>query len=295
MAGWENDRVMLPSQAHPRFIMKFFYLKQMRKRFLATFVISLAFSLASTAAEIRIAGTGNALGAMKQIANAYNKSHPHAKAIVLESIGSSGAIKGVARGAIEVGLSSKTLTENEKQLGLRIIEYARTPTVFAVRPENSKTGITVDEILSIYSGKLTRWPDGTLIRPILRQPGEHNTEQILKLSSDMAAALHLAENRPGTPFAVTDQEAAGKMENIPGSIGVTTLGLILSEKRSLRPLILNGVSPTPENAHAGRYLMVKHFYLVLSKTPSPETMAFVKFLRSPSGQTILKRTGHTLP
>ncbi len=286
---------MSAHQTRQRFIMECFSFKQMRKLFFAILVISLVFPLASGAAEVRIAGTGNALGAMKQIASAYNKSHPRAKAIVFESIGSPGAIKAIAKGAIEIGLSSRTLTDHEKQLGLRTIEYARTPTVFAVRPENKKTAITVNEIISIYSGKLTRWPDGTLIRPILRQPGEHNTAQILKLSPDMGAALNLAENRPGTPFAVTDQEAASKMENIPGSIGVTTLGLILSEKRSLRPLILNGVSPTPENAHAGRYLMVKHFYLVLPKSPSSESMAFVKFLRSPSGQTILKRTGHTLP
>jgi phosphate transport system substrate-binding protein len=267
----------------------------MRKLFFAAFAISLGFPLCSGAGEIRIAGTGSALGTMKLIANAYNQSHPQAKAHVLESVGSSGGIRAVAKGSIEIGLSSRELTEEEARQELRSIEYARSPTVFAVRTKNKVTAITVKEVLAIYSGKLTHWPDGTLIRPVLRQPGEDNTKQILTLSPEMASSLSLAEKRQGLPFAVTDQDTADKIESIPGSIGVTTLGIILSENRTLRPLILDGVRPTPENANTGRYPMVKRLYLVLPKNPSPETTLFVNFLNSKNGRDILKRTGHTIP
>lgn len=247
------------------------------------------------AEDIRLGGTGNALGTMKLIANAYNAAHPQNKAIVLESLGSKGGIRAVSRKAIEVGLSSQPLTEEEKALGLTATQYAQSPTVFAVRVQSGTNAITLNEIQAIYKGKLTHWPDGTLIRPLLRQRGEDNNLQIMKLSPEMEPALAIAQTRPGMPFAVTDQEAASKMESIPGSIGVSTLALIISEKRALRPLILDGVKPTPEKARAGQYPMLKLFYYVLPDKPSSATLHFIDFLHSASGQAILKRNGHTLP
>jgi len=257
--------------------------------------VALAFPVASTADEIRIAGTGNALGTMKLIAKAYNKTYPQNKAVVLESLGSSGGIRAVTKGGVEIGLSSRPLTEKEKQLGLTATEYAQSPTVFAVRMQSKTTAITVNDILAIYSGKFTHWLDGTLVRPVLRQPGEDNNIQIMKLSPEMESSLKRADARPGMPFAITDQDAANKMESIPGSIGVSTLSLIISEKRALRPLILNGVTPTPENARTGRYPMMKPYYFVLPKNPSPAAMQFIDFLHSASGRSLLKRNGHTLP
>ena len=94
---------------------------------------------------------------------------------------------------------------------------------------------------------------------------------------------------------VTDQDAASKMEAIPGSIGVSTLSQILSEKRNLRPLSLEGVAPTLENLRSGRYPMVKHFYYVLSPSPAPATLDFIGFLHSKKGLAILKQNGHLLP
>ena len=110
----------------------------------------------------------------------------------------------------------------------------------------------------------------------------------------MKAALLFLDKRSGMPYAVTDQEAASKMESIPGSIGVSTLPLILSEKRNLRPLTLDGVPPTPENMRSGRYPMVKHFYYVLPKRSSTAARDFIDFLHSEKARAILKRNGHIM-
>ena len=257
-------------------------------------ILALALPFPTLAAEIHIGGTGNALGTMKLLARAYNKTHTDNKIVVLESLGSTGGIRAVSNGAIQIGLSARPLKEEQAKLGLRAIEYARAPTVFAVNFKNKRTNITVKEILAIYRGQLTHWEDGTLIRPILRQPGEDNTKQVIQLDPDMKQALQQAEKRPGLPFAVTDQDTANKMERIPGSIGVTTLPLILSEKRALHALALDGIPPTPENIAAGRYPMLKHFYYVLPKQASPATMHFIHFLKSHPGQRILRQNGHTL-
>ncbi len=265
-------------------------------RFLLAASIAAAFlPLVARAGEIRVGGTGNALGTMRQLGEAFGRLHPQARPTVLDSIGSSGAIKAVTKKAIEIGLSSRPLTDDEARSGLVVVEYARSPTVFAVPETSTLTAITVRQVADIYSGKTLAWPDGTPVRPVMRQPGDDNTRQIRQLSNELEKALAIAELRPGLAFASTDQDAADKMESTPGSMGVTTLALIRSENRRLRPLVLEGVQPTPENAHAGRYPLVKRFYFVLTKDPAPAARDFLHFVQSADGRKILEQNGHTLP
>lgn len=258
-------------------------------------MIGVSIPVTVLAGEIRIGGTGNALGTIRLLGEAYSKSHPDSKVTVLPSIGTSGAIKAAAKGSIEIGLSSRTLTNEEIRTGLTTIEYAASPTVFAVQAKNKTTSLSLTQIADIFSGKITTWPDGTAIRPVLRQPGDDNTRQIKGLSADIEKSLAIAEQRPGTAFAVTDQEAAEKIETIQGGLGVTTVALILSERRDLRALAINNVEPTAQNAISGRYPMLKRFYFVLPKEIPSATQRFVEFVKSSQGRKILEQYGHAIP
>lgn len=250
---------------------------------------------AAAATEIKIGGTGNALGTMQLLGDAYSRKYPDVKVTVLRSLGSSGALLAVPQRVIDIGLSSRTLTEEERSKDLTATEYARTPTVLAVAPKNKATGLTHAQLANLYTGQLAQWPDGITIRPVLRQPGDDNTRQLRALSPAMEQALVVAEKRPGLPYAMTDQEAADKIESVPGAIGVSTLALILSERRQMRSLTLDGVEPTVQNGASGRYPMVKHFFFITQSVPSPAVQQFISFVRSPTGRDILTQTGHWLP
>ena len=249
----------------------------------------------ATAEEIRIGGTGNALGTMRLLGEAYSNKYPGMKVTVLSSLGTSGAIKAVPRGALDIGLTSRALSAEEMASGVRVTEYARSATVLAVSTKAKVTGVTREQLVDLYTGKLAAWPDGTTIRPILRQPGDDNTKQIKSLSPAIEKALKDAEQRPGVAFAVTDQEAADKIESIPGAIGVTTIALIKSESRPLRPLMLDGVEPTITNAIAGTYPIIKDFFLITQPAPSAAVQRFIAFVKSPDGTGILMQNGHWVP
>jgi len=171
---------------------------------------------AAMAQEIKIGGTGNAPGTMRLLGEAFSKHYPDMKVTVLSSLGSSGAIKAVPTGAIDIGLTSRALSDEERATGSVATEYARCPTVLAVSTKSSVTAITREQIADIYTGKLATWPDGTPIRPVLRQPGDDNTKQLKSLSSAIEEAVGVAEKREGLAFAVIDQEAADKIETISG-------------------------------------------------------------------------------
>lgn len=247
------------------------------------------------AAEIKIGGTGNALGTLRLLGDAFNRKYPDVKVSVLRSIGSSGALLAVPRGAIDIGLTSRELTDEERSRGIIATEYARTSTVIAVSTKTRATTLSREQLADIYTGKLSQWQDGTTIRPILRQPGDDNTKQLISLSPAIERALAVAEKRPGIPFATTDQETADKIETIPGAIGVSTLSLILSENRQLRVLALDGVEPTAHNGAIGRYPLIKRFFFITQPIPSAPVQQFIAFVRSPAGREILTQTGHWFP
>lgn len=250
---------------------------------------------AAIAEEIKIGGTGNALGTMRLLGAAFSKKYPDMKVTVLNSLGSSGAIKAVPKGAIDIGLTSRALSAEELATGIRATEYARTLTVMAVSSKSKVMDITHQQIADIYTGKLANWPDGTVIRPVLRQPGDDNTYQIKSLAPAIEQALNAAEKRPGLAFAVTDQEAADKIESIPGAIGVTTLALIRSEGRALRALKLNGTEPTEKNGASGNYPIIKNFFFITRPAPTAAVQQFMVFVNSPVGREILTQTGHWVP
>lgn len=267
-------------------------------RLLACAILSSSLSLAGNAlasAEIKIGGTGNALGTMRLLGEAFSKQHPEIKVIVLTSLGTSGAIKAVPKGQLDVGVSSRSLTEEEGKLGVMSAEYARTPLVFAVASKTAVRSLTLSQLADIYSGKMPNWPGGAQIRPVLRQAGDDTTRQLRLMSSEMDASLTLAEKRDGLPFATTDQEAADKAEGIPGAIAVMTLPLIVSEGRALRALALDGTDPTVVNGITGRYPYAKRCFVITKSDPSPEVKLFRSFMESPAGREVLARTGHWIP
>ncbi|HMH18347.1 MAG TPA: substrate-binding domain-containing protein [Burkholderiales bacterium] len=265
-------------------------------RLLAFAIASTAFaSEAAAAEEIKIGGTGNALGTMRLLGAAFAKQNPGVNVTVLPSLGTSGAVKAIPKGAIDIGVAARQLTEEERKLGTISLEYARSPLVFAVSTRTQVTALTLDQIADIYSGKMTNWPDGSQIRPVLRQVGDDTTQQIRHMSPALDQAVSAAEQRPGMPFATTDQEAADKTESIPGAMGVATLSLINSENRPLRALTLDGVEPTVGNAASGKYPHAKRFFLIAGAAPSAAVRRFIAFMQSPAGREILIRSGNWIP
>jgi phosphate transport system substrate-binding protein len=118
---------------------------------------------------------------------------------------------------------------------------------------------------------------------------------LFALSEDLRKAIVEAEKRAGMVMAITDGEAVDLIERIPGALGTTTLGHIMTQRRAIRPLPLDGVEPTAENAMLGKYPLHKRFYVIVRQPPSAAAQSFVRFLQSPAAQDILQKNGHWIP
>ena len=93
-------------------------------------------------------------------------------------------------------------------------------------------------------------------------------------------------------MALTDKSNADSLETVPGAVGTTTLAQIISEKRQIKPLTLNGVTPSLGTLANGKYRLYKRLYLVVSPTTRPLALRFAAFVRSSAGVEILQNNGN---
>jgi phosphate transport system substrate-binding protein len=256
------------------------------------FLVAALFPGTVRAETLRITGTGGAIGGMRLLAEAFRTAEPGVEVVIPRSIGSSGGIRAALAGKLDIGLSARPLSAEERAEGGRQIAYARTALVLAVNPDVRQSDITLAEVIAIYAGGKTTWEDGTALRLILRPAADTDTIALRNISREMAYAVEQSHRREGLVVAMTDQNCADTIERTRGSIGTTTLALVDSEKRRIRILSLSGVKPTTESVLDGTYPYTKMFYMVTRPNPSPAAGRFIRFVRSPEGMAILSRAGH---
>ena len=244
------------------------------------------------AETVRITGTGGAIGGMRLLAEAFRMAEPGVDVVILQSIGSTGGIRAVLAGKLDIGLSARPLQPEEMAQGPRQTAYARTAFVFAVHPDVKRSDTTLAEVLEIYAGRKTTWDDGTALRLILRPSADTDTIALRMISPEMAYAVERSQIREGLIVATTDQDSADVIERTSGSVGTTTLAMVVSEKRRIRMLSLSGVKPTTKSVRDGTYPYTKTLYMVTRQASSPITERFIRFVRSPEGKAILSRVGH---
>jgi phosphate transport system substrate-binding protein len=256
--------------------------------------LSLAISIAAcgttlSAERLRIGGTGVALGSMQVLSRAYMAENPGIEIEVLPSLGSSGGVKALAANAIDLSLTSRPLKEREQGFDFIAQKYATTALAVVTSPEIEVSSINKDELEAIYAGETTLWPDGSNIRIVTRPASESDTKTLRGLSEGMSAAVDAAFLRPGLIIARTDQQNAEALEQTRGSIGFIAVGQIATENLQLNVLALDNVAP----AVNAEYPLTKSLYIISPNTIGPHERAFIEFVFSKRGSSILRDYNHT--
>lgn len=243
------------------------------------------------AETIRMGGTGAAIGTFQALAEEYKKVDPSFRLDILPNLGSSGGIKALLGGAVQIAATSRPVKSEEQAKGARSIEYGRTAFVLATT-KAGVDGLSTRDIAELYAGRHATWPDGQPVRLVLRPASDGDWAMLAEFSPAIKAGLEQAMAREGMVVGMTDQEAVDAIERLPGGLGTASIALLVSESRRARPLAIDGVAPTLENLASGRYRHVKNMYLVLRDDAPPAAVKFAEFIRSEAGQRVLVKTGH---
>jgi phosphate transport system substrate-binding protein len=264
--------------------------------------------------KLSIAGSTTVLPVVAEAIKMYQLHHPQTQ-FVLGGGGSGNGIKAASTGAVEIGMSSRPLKDNEMVHGLVPVKIGYDGIVLVVHARNSLQRITSRQVVEIYTGALTNWKQlGGVAAPITllstnERHGtfdgfvEHFHLQARPEGQEGSGKFLSFKNAGGSEFspvralALDGNEAVlAAMMTKPNSFAYTSLGAALRVlavgHAPLKMLELDGQSPNIAAVIAGTWPIVRPLQVLTLGPARGEAARFIGFLTGSEGQQIVERVGY---
>ena len=233
---------------------------------------------------IIVAGSTSVQPYAEIVAEEYMILHPDTE-IDIQGGGSATGITAAQSGVADIGMSSRSLKDEEK--GLWYVEVARDGLAVIVNPANPVQDLTLDQVRGIYAETITTWKEvggsNSKIHVIAREEGSGTRSAFTDLVMGKTTEI--------TPRAIV-QDSNGAVRQLvaddPNAIGFISLGLVNDKVKALE---LGGIEATRENVENGSYKLSRPFLFVSLSEPTGQTKEFVDFILSADGQKILMNEG----
>jgi phosphate transport system substrate-binding protein len=236
-----------------------------------------------SATELTLAGSTSIQPFADKWAEIFMEKYP-ALGVDVQGGGSSAGIQACKSGACEIGMSSRELKGDERDLVETVV--ARDGLAIIVHPSNPVLGAQVAEIKQIFSGDLRNWKylggADRSITVVTREEGSgtRGAFQELVMGKTRIYRGAITEDSNGTVREIVAHD--------PYSIGFISLGLV---NEQVRALALDGVVANEENIKSGRYKLVRPFLFVSQGEPTGLAKEFLDFVLSEEGQALIKKEG----
>lgn len=170
--------------------------------------------------------------------------------------GSGSGIQAVLEGRCDIGLSSRSLKEEEKASGLTETVLAYDGIAIIVHPDNPVSDLTLAQIADIYTGKITNWSEvggeDAEIVLIGREAGS-GTRDGFETITGTEDRCQYRQELTSTGDVITT------VSGNPNAIGYASLA---SVKDTVKAISVDGVAPTEETVKDGSYAVQRPFVLV---------------------------------
>lgn len=201
--------------------------------------------------------------------------------------GSGSGIKAVLEGRCDIGLSSRSLKDEEKANGLKETVLAYDGIAIIVNPANPVSDLSLEQIASIYTGDITNWKDigGNDAKIVLigREAGSGTRDGFESITGTEDACKYRQElTSTGDVITTVSQN--------PDAIGYASLA---SVKDSVKALSVGGVNPSESTVKDGSYVIQRPFVLVTKEgTALSETaQKFFDYITSADAAGIISAAG----
>ena len=191
-----------------------------------------------------------------------------------------------------------------KGLELHLVPIGREAFVFFVNSKNPVTGLTVEQIQGIYSGRITNWKEvggrNQSIRPFQRAENSGSQSALQRLMEGIPLMEPEEEDVVSAMDGIIRQVASYR--NYKNAIGFSFrfYATEMVSSNEIRLLALNGVEPTKETIRDGSYPISSAFYAVTAspkghpaaKDTDEDLAALLDWTLSPQGQSIVEKAGY---
>ena len=201
--------------------------------------------------------------------------------------GSGSGIKAVLEGRCDIGLSSRSLKDEEKAEGLTETVLAYDGIAIIVNPENAISDLTIEQIAAIYTGEITNWKDvggaDSEIVLIGREAGSGTRDGFESITGTEDKCQYRQE------LTSTGDVITTVAQN-PNAIGYASLA---SVKDTVKALSVNGVTPSESTIKDGTYEIQRPFVLVTKEDTvlSETAQKFFDYITSSEASEIIATAG----
>jgi len=237
---------------------------------------------------LNIAGSTTVQPVAQAAASAYMDDHSDVE-ILVSGGGSSVGVTSAADGTADIGMASRELKDSEKtdNPDLVVTVIAKDGIALIVHPDNNVTGLTKDQVASIYKGEITNWkdvggPDAAIV--LVGRDSASGTrasfEELLKIEGGDLSTAMLEQQSNGGVYEY--------VKGNPNAIGYVGLGYV---KEGVKGVPINGVQPTIANVQGGTYPISRSLNMITMGAPDGLAKEFLDFLLSTEGQKIVEENG----
>ena len=205
--------------------------------------------------------------------------------------GSGSGITAAAEGTCDIGLSSRYLKDEEKELGLQETVLAIDGIAVVVNPANGVDDLTMQQIADIYTGTITNWSEvggaDAEIVVIGREAGSGTRDGFESITGTKDACV-LRQELTSTGDVIA---TVGSNEN---AIGYASLASVNDNVTAIK---VDGVAPSTETVLDGSYAIQRPFVLVTKiDTPlSASAQAFMDYALSEEANAVIEGAGVVVP
>ncbi len=201
--------------------------------------------------------------------------------------GSGSGIQAVKEGRCDIGLSSRSLKDEEKADGLTETVLANDGIAVIVNPKNTLNDIDVDTIAKIYTGEITNWSElggnDAQIVVIGREAGSGTRDGFESITGTENVCKYRQElTSTGDVITTVSQN--------PDAIGYASLAAVNDQ---VKALLVGGVAPSEDTVKDGSYVIQRPFVLVTKNEEklSDAAQKFFDFVMSDEAAPLISQAG----
>ncbi|MBQ8090766.1 MAG: phosphate ABC transporter substrate-binding protein [Pyramidobacter sp.] len=237
--------------------------------------------------KMDIAGGTAHIPVMTQAARDIMTFNPKIR-ITVAGGGSGVGVKQVGEGLAQIGNTGRPLKASEiEKFGLVSFPFAIDGVALAVHPSNPVKALTKEQVVAIYTGKITDWKElggeaGT-IDVYGREDGSGTRETFqgkLMGKVDQSPSVNTVNSNGAMKTAIAQDARA---------IGYVGIGHL---DASIAGVAIDGHVPSQENAAKGEYPVVRDLFMNTKGEPTGLTAAFVDYIYSEPGAKIIEKSGY---
>jgi phosphate transport system substrate-binding protein len=249
--------------------------------------------------SISISGSTTVQPISQEAANQFMKLYPKIQVSVAGG-GSGAGIKAAGAGQVDIGESSRIITESELLLYPQLVVTGIAKDSIAVVVNPALTGVTdltFEQVAKIFAGDITNWKDvggvDHAINVYTREAGSGTLGTFNEYFMTPTTGPVSGQWKRTISATASVKPSNGEMKTAaagdPYGIAYISLGFV---DTSVKALKIAGIEATIDNVNSGKYPVQRVLWVFTKGQPSALEQAFIDYLLSSVGQKIVGEMGY---